>query len=84
VTYEVIISRSAEKDMDKLSLDLHTRITRRVLSLESNPRPIGVKKLSGLDEYRLKVGNYQILYTIDDYGKSVTILAVRHRREAYR
>ena len=82
--YEIRILSSAEKEMDKLPIVVHSRISNRILSLENNPRPRGAKKLSGRDEYRLRVGNYRILYTISDSDNAVTIIAVGHRREAYR
>ena len=82
--YEIWILRSAEKEMDKLPTVVYSRISNRILSLENNPRPRGTKKLSGRDEYRLRVGNYRILYTISDSDSAVTIVAVGHRREAYR
>jgi mRNA interferase RelE/StbE len=84
VKYEIRILSSAEKEMDKLPIVVHSRISNRILSLENNPRPRGAKKLSGRDEYRLRVGNYRILYTISDSDSAVTIIAVGHRREAYR
>ena len=52
-------------------------------SLEENPRPRGVQKLSGREEYRLRVGDYRILYVIDDGNHTVTIVAVGHRHEVY-
>jgi len=53
--------------------------------LEQNPRPHGCTKLEGSeDEYRVRVGDYRILYVIDDKAKLVTVARVRHRREAYR
>lgn len=82
--YEVHVVHAAEKDMDKLPMPVHDRISLRILSLEENPRPRGVKKLSGRDEYRLRVGDYRLLYTIDDNQCSVTVFAVGHRREVYR
>ncbi len=69
--------------MDKLPALLHTRITSKIISLEDNPRPRGAKKLSGREEYRLRVGEYRVLYTIDDKGRIVTVFAVGHRREIY-
>lgn len=84
MNYEVRILRSAEKEMEKLPPAIHSRISRRVLSLENNPRPKGAKKLSARDEYRLRVGNYRILYTVSDSDGAVTIIAVGHRREVYR
>jgi len=70
--------------MDKLPALIHARISRKILLLEDNPRPKGAKKLSGREEYRLRVGNYRVLYTIDDMGHAVTVFAVGHRREVYR
>ena len=82
--YEIRIVHAAEKEMDKLPRAIHMRISSRILSLEDNPRPGSAKKLSGREEYRLRVGDYRVLYTIDDRNKVVTIFAVGHRREAYR
>jgi len=84
VKYEIRILRSAEKEMEKLPVALHTRIGRRILSLENIPRPKGAKKLSARYEYRLRIGNYRILYTISDSDSTVTIIAVGHRRDVYR
>jgi len=83
VKYEVRILRAAEKEMDKLPAPVHHRLSQRLLSLEENPRPRGSKRLTGRKEYRLRAGNYRILYTIDDRDQVVTIFAVGHRREVY-
>ena len=82
--YQIQISSSAEKELEKLSSTIHARIIKKLLSLEENPRPKGVKKLSGREEYRLRVGNYRILYLIDDNNNIVVVDAVGHRREVYR
>ena len=82
--YEVRILQVAEREMDKLPSTVHSRISRRLLSLEDNPRPRGTKKLSGRDEYRLRIGDYRVLYTVDDRERTVTVFAVGHRREVYR
>ena len=82
--YEVRIVSAAEREMDKLPAAIHKRISRRILTLEDNPRLRGVKKLSGREEYRLRIGDYRILYTVDDKNRVVTIFAVGHRREIYR
>jgi mRNA interferase RelE/StbE len=84
VKYEIRILRSAEKEMEKLPQIVRNRISNRILSLETNPRPKGAKKLSTRDEYRLRVGNYRILYTVSDSESAVIIIAVGHRREVYR
>ena len=82
--YELRILQAAEREMDKLPSTVHSRISRRLLSLEDNPRPRGTKKLSDRDEYRLRIGDYRVLYTVDDKNNIVTVFAVGHRREVYR
>lgn len=84
MAYEVQIVSAAEREMDKLPGAVHKRISRRILTLEDNPRPRGAKKLSGREEYRLRIGDYRVLYTVDDKNAVVTIFAVGHRREIYR
>ncbi len=69
MTYQVIIQRPAEKELDALQVSVHKRIVTRLLTLEENPRPTGVKKLQGQESYRLRVGDYRILHTIDDKSK---------------
>ncbi|MBN1345940.1 MAG: type II toxin-antitoxin system RelE/ParE family toxin [Phycisphaerae bacterium] len=59
-------------------------LLKTLLNLETNPRPRGSKRLRGGDEYRLRVGSYRILYTVDDSGQVVEIIAVGHRRDVYR
>ena len=82
--YQVILKRSTEKELDALQANIRDRITKRLLVLEGNPRPSGIKKLQGEESYRLRVGDYRVLYTVDDKVKQVIILAVGHRREVYR
>ncbi|MDO8716521.1 MAG: type II toxin-antitoxin system RelE/ParE family toxin [Dehalococcoidales bacterium] len=83
MSYQVHILRSAEKEMERLPATVQARLSQRILSLEENPRPRGVKKLSGREEYRLRVSNYRILYVVDDANRTVTIVAIGHRREVY-
>lgn len=82
--YEIRIVPSAEREMCKLPALVHDRIRSRILTLDDNPRPRGCKKLSGREEYRLRTGDYRILYVINDKNHAVTILAVGHRREVYK
>ena len=82
--YRVHIIRSAEKEIDGLPLSMNRRISHKILSLEQNPRPRGSKKLSAREQYRLRVGDYRILYDIDDSNQVVTLFAVGHRSEVYR
>ncbi|MFZ5819146.1 MAG: type II toxin-antitoxin system RelE family toxin [Chloroflexota bacterium] len=84
MTYQVILQRPAEKELDALESSVHKRIVTRLLALEENPRPAGVKKLQGQESYRLRVGDYRVLYTINDKSRKIFIMAVGHRREVYR
>lgn len=84
MAYRVILKRSAEKELDRLPAQLHDRITHKLLDLEDNPRPHGVQKLHGQDCYRIRIGDYRVLYMIDDRAQLVEIVAVGHRREVYR
>ena len=84
MNWQVVLKRSAEKELDSLESALYRRIRMRLLELESNPRPSGAKKLHGGDGYRLRIGNYRALYEIDESQRKVIVYAVRHRREAYR
>jgi mRNA interferase RelE/StbE len=82
--YTVEIKRSAEKEMESLPREVHKRVTAKILTFELNPRPPGSRKLQGTEGYRLRVGDYRVLYTIDDRSHRVVIYSVAHRREAYR
>ena len=82
--YAVTIKRSAEKEMDELPGIVFDRVADAILQLEDNPRRRGCKKLRGEDEYRMRVGAYRILYSIDDKRRLVEIVAVGHRRDVYK
>jgi len=84
VPYTVEIRRPAEKELDALPVALRQRIVKRLLALEEEPRPRGLRKLSNRESYRLRVGAYRILLEIDDARQQVTIFAVGHRRDVYR
>jgi mRNA interferase RelE/StbE len=84
MAYQVILKRTAEKELDALRRNVRERIQKRLLALEDNPRPAGIKRLQGQESYRLRVGDYRVLYTIDDKVKQVFILAVGHRSDVYR
>ena len=68
----------------KLPRNILQRADAAIQQLGETPRPIGCIKLTGIDAYRLRIGDYRIVYTIDDPGRLVVIHAVRHRREVYR
>ncbi len=85
MAYTVIIENKAQKEYFKVPPPHDKALKKAIDSLESEPRPQGVKKLVGTREgYRVRVGPFRILYTIDDRHKIVTIYRIRHPREAYR
>jgi mRNA interferase RelE/StbE len=70
--------------MDALDDALFARIDRKILALAENPRPPGCKKLRGYkDQWRIRVGDWRVLYAVDDAVKLVSITRVAHRREVY-
>jgi mRNA interferase RelE/StbE len=83
--YRLLIKRAAERDLRRLPRPLFNRLNRQILALREEPRPAGAKKLKGrLEGWRVRVGQYRILYQIDDETQTITIARVRHRRDAYR
>ena len=83
--YEVFLERAAERALKRLSRRDFTRIITAIKELAANPRPSGCRKLSGGDwDWRLRIGDYRVLYEVDDEARAVRVLLVRHRREAYR
>jgi len=83
MSYTVYLKRSAEKELDRLPAKVYNRIIKRIISLGNNPRPPGVKKLLGQKAYRIRVGDYRILYVIDEKERKVEIVSVAHRKEVY-
>jgi len=84
VKYTLEIKQSAQKELDALDDALFTRIDRRILALADNPRLSGCKKLKGYkDQWRVRAGDWRMLYIIDDVAKLVTITRIAHRREVY-
>ena len=85
MTYQIEISARAAKQLKKLSSEIRERINHKILELAENPRPSGVVKLENTDnKYRIRVGNYRVLYEIEDYVLIVKVVRVGHRRDVYR
>ncbi|MFZ4547653.1 MAG: type II toxin-antitoxin system RelE family toxin [Bacteroidales bacterium] len=82
--YIVSLSKKAQKQLDKLSDLIAEPILDAIANLATNPRPAGCKKLKGRDGFRLRVGNYCILYDIYDTELVVDVIALGHRKEVYR
>ncbi len=82
--YNVQIRRSAEKEIEKLPKKDRQKVIEKIGGLRENPRPSGVKKLSGEEKYRLRQGNYRILYEVHDAIVTVVVVKVDDRKDAYR
>ena len=82
--YQVILSKSVRKELDRLPDDVASRILARLAGLETNPRPADVKKLKGRDAWRIRVGDYRVIYEIQDRALQIIVITVGHRREIYR
>jgi mRNA interferase RelE/StbE len=83
--YKILIEKRAEKDLRALGQSDYSRILERLLMLRENPRLNDVKKLIGSrNSWRLRVGDYRILYDIVDSKKEIKVYRIKHRREAYK
>jgi mRNA interferase RelE/StbE len=82
--YSVLIQPSAAKELEKLALEQRRRIVAKIRALADNARPYGCEKLSGNDLYRIRQGDYRVVYSIDDDVLTVLVLRVGHRRDVYR
>lgn len=82
--HEVRIGRSAVKELESLAGNMIERVAAKIDSLAANPRPPGCKKLRGADDlWRVRVGDYRIIYALDVTAAVVEIRVIRHRKDAY-
>ncbi|MFH0793860.1 MAG: type II toxin-antitoxin system RelE/ParE family toxin [bacterium] len=82
--YAITFARSARKELESLDRPLVERILHKIESLTHDPRPRGCRKLKGADVlWRIRVGDYRVVYAIFDSSRRVDITAVRHRSKAY-
>lgn len=82
--YSVVIKSSAQRELDALDDAVFSRIDRRILALAENPRPAGYRKLKGYkNQWRIRIGDWRVVYFIDDSAERVSIARVAHRREVY-
>jgi mRNA interferase RelE/StbE len=83
--YTVTFARSARKELQSLSPDLASKILDKIEALAIEPRPAGCRKISGSSSlWRVRVGEYRVIYDIDDKTRTIDVSVVRHRKEAYR
>ena len=83
-SYSLRIKQSAEKELRPIPKADLVRIVRRIQLLAHDPRPQGSEKLAGEDKYRVRQGDWRILYRIDDTAKVVEVVKIGHRKEVYR
>ena len=82
--YSILFKESVRKDILSIPVKDLQHIMERIGLLAEDPRPAGSEKLSGQERYRIRQGNYRIIYSIQDYELTVWIVKVAHRREVYR
>ena len=83
MNYAVSILRRAQKELGQLSSPSFERVCDAIRSLGDSPRPPGCRKLVGRDGWRIRVGDYRVIYEIDDPARTVLVLHVGHRRDIY-
>jgi mRNA interferase RelE/StbE len=83
-SYRLLIKPSAAKELRALPANDRKRVVTKIEGLASDPRPPGTEKLSGAEKYRLRQGDYRVLYSVDDAEKSLVIVKIGHRRDVYR
>jgi mRNA interferase RelE/StbE len=83
--YRISFKKSAQKELASIPKPHNKSIADAIDKLANNPRPDGVKKLKGdYNAYRIRVGDYRVIYTIEDEIKIIEIQRIRHRKEAYK
>jgi mRNA interferase RelE/StbE len=82
--YRVDLRRHSQKSLEKIPTHERLKIIAALLELEQNPRPRGMEKVRRTGLWRIREGDYRIIYNIDDEEKLITIVRIGHRREIYR
>ena len=83
-SYRLLIKPSAVKELESLPQKDRRRIVRRVQALAENPRPPGAEKLTGVELYRVRQGDYRVLYEVAEAAETITVIKVGNRRDVYR
>jgi mRNA interferase RelE/StbE len=82
--YRLLIKPSAAKELEALPTRDRRRVVRRVRALAEDPRPPGAEKLRGIELYRVRQGDYRVLYEIADAERAITVIKIGNRRDVYR
>ncbi|NVO01781.1 MAG: type II toxin-antitoxin system RelE/ParE family toxin [Bacteroidetes bacterium] len=81
--YQLLIEKQVQKQLEKIPASDYQLVKSAIIGLSKNPRPTGYKKLKGRPGYRIRQGNYRIVYDINDHILTVFILAAGHRKDIY-
>jgi mRNA interferase RelE/StbE len=84
MNYTIQIERSAQKQLAKINSPNFEAISEKILSLEKDPRPPGCKKLTGRESWRIRVGDYRVIYKISDDILLILVIDIDHRKQVYR
>ena len=83
MTYEVFLLSPAQKDLDRMEADIDRQLLRKIRTLAEDPRPMGSKKLTAEEGYRIRSGSFRILYRIDDKNGRIYIYRIKNHKDAY-
>jgi mRNA interferase RelE/StbE len=81
--YTISFTKQAFKDLDKISEPFYSNIKQAIINLSVNPRPNGFKKLKGREGFRIRIGNYRVIYNIIDSELVIEVIALGHRKNIY-
>ncbi len=84
MSFKISIKKSAQKELAKLPVEEYERIRDDIRALGENPRPPGSKKLKGREGWRIRAGDYRVIFEIDETGKTITVLHVGARKDIYK
>jgi mRNA interferase RelE/StbE len=84
MSYSILIEKSAQKSLAKIPQPFHNRIIESIWSLADNPRPHGGKKLTGREAWRIRIGDYRVIYEIHDEKLVILVIIIGHRKDVYR
>lgn len=81
--YSIVIDRNAEKQLAKIAPPFFNRVVKAINTLADNPRPYGYKKLKGRPGYRIRIGDYRVIYKIEDRILTVFVIEIGNRKDIY-
>jgi mRNA interferase RelE/StbE len=81
--YNILYENAALKQLEKLPQNIALKIRTKIEELSKNPRPNGSLKLTGFEAYRIRIGDYRVIYSIEDSILTVSVVKISHRRDIY-